>query len=293
MSSRHEPDFLIASFLNEGLDELPERSYDAVRAAIDHTRQWAVIGPWKEPQIMTATRFALIAAAVAVMAVVAIRLIPLGGGFGIQPTPTPVVTPSPSPAPSAVALPTGGPLAGTYYIENVALTGVHRLTFTVPAGWTTADLIAKNPGTQSEVMFTSWVVSDIFQDACKWDQSKIVNVGTTPEQMVSALAGQKSRTASPATSTVIAGYPAQEITLTVSPSLDTSTCTNGNLRYWPGAGPDFGSGMCCNAAGNIDTIDVVNVNGRRLVFVARHYPGSSAADVAELQSVVDSIQIEP
>ena len=51
--------------------------------------------------------------------------------------------------------------------------------------------------------------------------------------------------------------------------------------------------MCCNLAGNIDTIYVVDVNGKRTVLVARHYPGTSAADVAELQGIVNSVQIEP
>lgn len=204
--------------------------------------------------------------------------------------PTPTAIPTPTPAP----LPTAGAISpGTYYIGSPLLTNVKRLTFTVPTGWTVADLIAKNASTPSEVMFTVWEVSHIFQDVCKWDQTKIVNVGATPEQLVTALAVQKSRTASAATSTVIDGFPTQEITLTVAPDLDTSTCTDGNLRYWPGPGPDFGSGMCCNLAGNIDTIYAVDVNGKREVIVARQYPGSSAADVAELQSIVDSVQIEP
>ena len=305
MNSRRDPDLSIKAFLDEGLNELPDRSFDAVRTAVDQTRQWAVIGPWKEPTIMTATRFALIAAAIAVLAVVAIRFLPASNvGPASAPTPTaipttiatPAPTPSPSltPVPSPVALPTSGAVpAGTYYIDP-AVTGVSRLTLTAPAGWSAADLLAKHAGTPTEVFFTIWVVSDIFQDACKWDQAKIVSlVGMTPEQVVTALAAQKSRTASLSTSATIGGYPAQQITLSVAPSLDTSTCSNGNLRYWPGAGPDFNSGLCCNLAGNIDTIYVVDVSGKRMVIVARHYPGSSAADVAELQGIVDSIQIQP
>ena len=46
-------------------------------------------------------------------------------------------------------------------------------------------------------------------------------------------------------------------------------------------------------AGNIDTVYVVDVNGRRLVVVARHYPWSSAQSLAELQGVIDSVQIDP
>jgi hypothetical protein len=97
--------------------------------------------------------------------------------------------------------------------------------------------MAKNAGTPTEAMFTTWVVSHIFEDACKWDQARIVSLaGMTPEQVVTALAAQKSRTASAPTSTTIGGYPAQQISLTVAPTLDTSTCTDGLLRYWPGAG---------------------------------------------------------
>jgi hypothetical protein len=291
MSSARDPDFKIHEFLNDGLDELPDRSYNAVRSAIDQTRQWAVIGPWKEPQIMNATRFALIAAAIAVMAVVAIRFLP-SNNIGPAPAPTPTLAPTPTPPP--VSLPTSGAVEpGAYFITDASETNVARLTFTVPDGWTVADFIAKNGGTPNEVMFTTWVVSHVFEDACKWNETKIVNVGTSPEQLMTALAAQKSRTASAATSTVIDGYPGQEMTLTVDPSLNTSTCTGGNLRYWPAAGPDFGGGMCCNLAGNIDTTYAVDVNGKRMVVVARHYPGSSAADLAELQSIVDSIQIEP
>ena len=44
---------------------------------------------------------------------------------------------------------------------------------------------------------------------------------------------------------------------------------------------------------NTDEFYVVDVSGKRMVIVARHYPGSSAADVAELQGIVDSIQIQP
>ena len=42
-----------------------------------------------------------------------------------------------------------------------------------------------------------------------------------------------------------------------------------------------------------DTVYVVDVAGSRLVVVARQYPGSSDENRAELQSIVDSIEIEP
>ena len=323
MTSTRDPEELINAYLQGGLDELPERSFDAVRTAIDQTRQWAVIGPWKEPQIMTATRFALIAAAIAVVAVVAIRFLPSGGGLvgpGITaypsaaapssprpaattspttssaptPSPAPPSTPTLQPTAAAQALPSSGALSpGTYYVDDPSLTNVERLTFTVPAGWVRDDFATKDAGTSREVMFTAWVVSHIFTDACDWDQSSMVDVGTTADQLISALADQKGRTASRVTDTTIGGYQAKQMTLTVSPALDTATCTNGILRYWPGPGPDFSSGLCCNLAGNIDVIYAADIAGKRVLVVARHYPNSSSQSLEELQSIVDSIQIEP
>jgi hypothetical protein len=45
MNVSHDPNRLIREFLDEGVSELPDRAYDAVRSHIDHTRQRVVIGP--------------------------------------------------------------------------------------------------------------------------------------------------------------------------------------------------------------------------------------------------------
>lgn len=222
------------------------------------------------------------------------------------PTPSPMPSPSPSeipsPSPTAMPLPTSDGVAlsaGTYYVVdpgNTGYTNAARLSFTVPAGWTSADFAAKNRGKPGEVFFAVWVVSYVFTDACHW--GTLVNAGTTTDDLIKILAAQVGRTASAPSDATIGGYPAKRIELTVPADLHTSTCTDGNLRYWPGAGaegagPDMSSGLCCNPPGNIDDVYVVDIAGRRMIVVARHYPGSSEADKTELQSLVDSIQIEP
>lgn len=316
MSSTRDPKDLINAYLQDGLDELPERSFDAVRSAIDQTRQWVVIGPWKEPQIMTATRFAVIAAAIAVMAVVAIRFLPnsnigpsapsptatpsrsLTQSASLLPNETPTSTATPS---SAVRLPDVGadvvPLrAGSYYINESyylgAIPNVNRLTFTLPDGWTGKDpFIRKNGDGPGEVAFTEWVVTHVFDDACHW--GTLVDAGTTPEDLMTVLAAQKGRTASAVSDATVGGFAAKRIDLTVPADTDVSGCTGGILRYWPDPGPDLSGGLCCNRPGNTDVVYAVDVAGGRLVLVTRTYPSSSAADKAELQSVMDSIQIEP
>ena len=308
MTARRDPDRLIRAYLDDGPAELPDRSFDAVRAHMDHQRQRVVIGPWRIPLMSNVTRFAIAAAAIVVVAVIALNLLPKSGGIG-GPAVTP--TPSPSPSPSASPSPTfspssapaalagfaqGGPLAaGTYYIENQGgyNPNVTRLTFTLPAGWAKTDVVGKDPETTSELQLGTWIVSHIFTDVCQWSTTSIVDVGTTADQLVTALADQHGRTASAVTDTTVAGFPAKRIELTVSPTLDTATCTSGILRYWPDPGPDFAGGMCCTPAGATDVIYAADIAGKRLLVVARHYPGSTSQNLAELQSIVDSIQIEP
>jgi hypothetical protein len=184
--------------------------------------------------------------------------------------------------------------AGTYYVVNSVGSGqlnAKRLTFTVPAGWTTADVVSKNRGERGELLFTAWVVTHVFTDVCQW--GTLVNAGTTTDDLINVLAAQQGRTASAPSDATIGGYPAKRIELTVAADLNVSTCTDGNLRYWPGPGPDLSSGLCCDPAGNIDDVYAVDIAGRRLVVVARFYPGTSVGDRAELQSVIDSIQVDP
>ena len=299
MTAGRDPVDFIRTFLDEGQDELPERALHAVRRDIHRTRQRAVIGPWKEPRMSNRARIAMLAAAAVVVAIVGYNLIPGIKGLGSGgPGPTATATPVPTPTAPPVPLPTGGALApGSYYVTDRSMVQASRLTLTVPAGWSiptsTDAFVIKNEGKPGEVLLTTWIVSHVFADACQWDVNSLVNAGTTVDQLVTALVAQKSRQASTPSVVTLAGFPAKRLELTVSPTLDTATCTNGNLRYWPGAGPDLTSGLCCNPAGNIDAIYVVNIAGNRLVIVARHYPGSTAADKAELQAIVDSVQITP
>ena len=170
----------------------------------------------------------------------------------------------------------------------------------MPEGWTTTEdtFLFKNHDGRGEVMLSTWVLTHVFTDACQWDEDSVVDVWTSVSDdsvdgLVDALAEQEGREASAPTDTTLGGFPATRIELTVPADLDTSTCTNGNLRYWPGPGPDFDSGLCCNPPGNTDAVYVVDVDGKRLVIVARHYPDSSNQDRAELKGILDSIDIEP
>lgn len=103
MTRPRDPDRLIRAFLAEGQTDLADRTYDAVRADIDRTRQRVVVGPWTEPRSNSVGRLALVAAAVVTISVVGVNLLPSSrepgaGGPALSPSP------SPSPSPGPVAL---------------------------------------------------------------------------------------------------------------------------------------------------------------------------------------------
>ena len=206
----------------------------------------------------------------------------------------PSVPPAQSATDTAVRLSGNGPLAaGRYYLDNRDFTNASRLTFAVPAGWTTEEYgeLYKDRDEPGEVKFITWVLTHVFGDVCRW--GTLVDVGTTVDELVTALMEQEGREALPPKSVTVGGFPAKRLELTVPADLDTATCTNGVLRYWPAPGPDMSDGDCCASPGSTDSVYVVDVAGNRLVVVTRHHPASSAANRAELQDIVDSIDIEP
>jgi hypothetical protein len=208
--------------------------------------------------------------------------------------------PSPSASASeAVALPISGAIPpGTYYRNELTTGGESaRVTFTMPSGWTASEgsFLYKNEGQPGEVMFVTWIVTHIFEDACEWNIDELVEI-ESPQVLIQALSRQAPREETAGSwpwSGTIGGLAAEGVELEVAAEFDTSSCTSGNLRYWPDAGPNFNGGLCCNQPGNTDFVYAVDVNGITMAVVARHYPDSTAQDREELQSILDSLQIEP
>ncbi len=267
-------------------------------------------------QVRVVGALAAIAIVVAVLGIILIpRPTPIGG-FGPPPNPssTPVPSVSPSPASSATAssspaiigtvgsrvIPPGslcsstistcvtGTLeAGTYSFDAGYVTP-GKVTFTVPAGWTTDQGFVRRDGAPN-VFFVTMFVTDVYTDACHW--TKTVSAGTTVDQLTSLLVAQKGRVATTPTNVAVGGFPAKQIQLTIPAGFDEAQCESGLLHFWPDPGSTTG-GLCCTAAGSTDVVDIVNVGGQTFVLVARHEAGSSPADLAELDAIVASIKIE-
>lgn len=91
MTGRSDLDRRLDTFLRDDPTELPDPSFDAIRDGIDHTRQRAVLGPWRVPDIMSrVTLVAGSAIALVLVIVVGSQLFAPGGigGAGATPSPT-------------------------------------------------------------------------------------------------------------------------------------------------------------------------------------------------------------
>jgi hypothetical protein len=296
MSSIRDPNQQIKAFLNEGLDELPDRSYDAVRAAIDTTRQWAVVGPWTEPQIRTPMRIALAAAAVLTVAFLGSRLLPatsFGPASSSGPRATPPDTIVPTAQPSAAILRGHASLAaGDYVISDARYTRA-PVSFTLPSGWmSTEGFLVKGNSTDAwanHAVVATWIVDNVYADACHW-QGTMHSV-TTASEIVDALATQKGRDVFEPRTVSLGGTPATLVRISVADDFDAASCDGGLVRNWPDPGGNEDGGWR-SIPGQTDDVYVVNSAQGPFVIFATALPKASEDDAAELARIVDSIQIE-
>jgi hypothetical protein len=132
MTASRDPDRLIHAFLYEGLDELPDPVYDAVRDRIEQTRQRAAIGSWRTSDMNRYLKIGLAAAAVVVIAVVGFQY--LGGPNTGRPAAT--ETPQPTGPPTATPEPSTSPAASAPPLTESFTSTVHGISVSYPEGWT-------------------------------------------------------------------------------------------------------------------------------------------------------------
>jgi hypothetical protein len=292
-----DPDVLIRAFLDEGQTDLPDRAFDAVRRDIHRTHQRVVIGPWREPNMITFARVAIAAAAVVAIGFAWVNFGPSQNGVGSQPRPTP--TPSPQPLP-------GGVLdlePGRYWLHGGPETNgtpVPRIAVTMPAGWTAdGDLLLKNytpdlnPGeleasdAGAGPSLVAWQISGTFVDPCTDHTLVEPTPGPGIDALADALAHQPGTTAGPPTAVTVGGYSGKFVELTVT--ADITKCVD-RFSIWTSAD---GNTRWVQGTNETNRIYILDVEGRRFTFSARIPARTTTADRAELEAVIASIAIEP
>lgn len=289
MTAPRRIDELIDAFLDEGRTELPDRVFDAVRSDIHATRQRVVIGPWKEPNVSSISRLATAAVLILVLGGIAwVGLTTPRGNGGPVPTPTPIS--------SQIPFVGDGPMQpGRYAFDYLLIAGSDGLIgptvqVTVPAGWTAFNRTAidKDYGpspAEAGASFVVWRIIDRYVVPC--------TAGTEPpaldptpgpgvDELLQTLANQQGLAAGPLTPVTVDGYSGKFVELTVTQ--DIATCPAG---FYPW--------LDKNVQGNHEVLRVyaLDVKGFRLTFFARIPQRTTAADKAELESIISSITIQP
>jgi len=262
------------------------------------------------------TKFAVAAAAVAVIVFVGLRLLPGQGSVG-GPPPSESASPSLSPiaSPSASNVPAefpNGPLeAGTYRAApfaagmegmchlppqsgctETAADDTIRFTITIPDGWSgigTGVFTETTPTDTASLLFArgGWLLSD----PCKYIATD-VPVGPTVADFVDAVAEHPLLDTTPPVDVTLAGYSGKSFELQVPADISNCETEPGN----PSSGPIYRPwepGIYAQGPSHRWHLWVIDVDGVRVLVQSMDYPGTPEQRRTELQAIVDSIKIEP
>jgi len=287
MSTDRATTRIVRSWLRSDEHESADRVLDAVLDQLDTTPQRR--STWwparRFPHMNQAMRIALASAAVVAVALAGISVL-IGQNAGDpdvgDPTPTAGSIEPQAPIPTMIR--DGDLDAGNYSIP----VGGIRVTLTVPDGWTGNGSFAviKNPGESSETDLGVFLVDQAYTHPCRWNGAlPDLHPGYEVEDLATGLANQALRGDALPTDVTVDGFAGQLIELTVPSDIDLADCDGAEFRSW--------DGRYHQGPGQHDSVYILDVNGVRLVIDAAYLPGTSSADRAELQGVIDSIQIDP
>jgi hypothetical protein len=299
MSAPRDVDRLLNSFLQEGPMELPDASYDQVRARIDQTRQRAVLGSIGVPIMNNnIVRVGLAAAAVVVIAIIAINLLPGSPTPGGSPSVSPSAEPSeapPSVEPSAAAGLPEGPHVLSDGQGDTTQTDHPPLTVTIPApGWdgdVGGGILLKGHGEPDGAGMIIFAQQEylVFGDPCSWETTPDTTV-TTVDEFIAALSSQASRDASEPVDITVDGHTGKAITLHVSDDVDFSQCDQGIYGTWVCYGNPTGQLPCgfVGLPGETSTEYIFDVDGVLMAWHTSYGPDAAPDLVSELEAIVES-----
>jgi hypothetical protein len=233
----------------------------------------------------------------------------LGPGVASAIPPSPTVASSTaataSPAPStsaspiqASALPVGHLDAGVTYALDVERP--HQILVTVPAdGWFTIDtwFLGKDvlpPSDSFDMTLLPYLVGNVFLDPCHWLAGAVdPPVGPTVADLTTALVKQAGPAAVPPTDVTLGGFAGKKVELSIPKDVDTAGCHEGDYGRWSTADDPAHPAPFTYGNRQHDTVYIVDVRGTRWVIDTNFQPGTSAANLAELDQLVASIRFEP
>lgn len=173
--------------------------------------------------------------------------------------------------------------------------GIPPLSVSIPAGWygeVSGGTLMKNDNYQPPDGAGMIVFAQpdyfVYGDACHWSSTTPDTPVTTVDALVAALSSQGSRTASEPTDITLGGYAGKSITLEVPETVDFGDCDPGYGGSWSCDHTELTPCGYHSGAGEIDTVVILDVDGVLVAWNTMHYADTPAADVAELEAIVQS-----
>jgi hypothetical protein len=194
--------------------------------------------------------------------------------------------------PTATAIPTVTPettqtVAPDKWVITIPEISPVQLTLTLPAGWN------RNPSVVGKTAdhLALFPVANVYTDPCHWSGALLdPPVGPSVEDLATALVSQPMRDAT-VTDITLDGYSGKLVRMSVPADIRFSDCDDGLFGIWTEAGSDDPS-RYAHGPGELEDVYVINVGGTRVVISVAHMPFTPVVEVAELQSMVDSITIQ-
>ena len=293
----------------EGHVRAPDRVLEGALATIDTTRQRRpfVGTPWRLRTMNFYGKFAIAGAALVAIAAVGFAMLrpsgttPASVGASGQVSPSPSVAasakPSPRPSPSPVIVSGSAtsfvlPAADSPNNGQLLEPGTWRLaagfpvsvSFDVPDGWSVCSASSVEQGlcgpegsNGANVAFLN--VTNVVSDPCSEALAKPA-VGPSVDDLVTAISNLKGFNATKPINVTIDGYRGKQFVVTAP---DSSAC---ELKTWATDNRTNGVGL-----GEANLIQIVDVDGVRVMFAEAYSPWSSSGPGPEVDAILASMQI--
>jgi len=164
----------------------------------------------------------------------------------------------------------------------------------VPEGWDTQDgfIATGDVDDGTHMRLGGGMVGNLFADRCQWSDTTF-DPGPTVEDLTTGFATIWGSDATTAIEVMVDGFEGKYMVLTVPADVNFSECDEKHFVGWAEAGvsDSFGPSRWYQGPGQVLKHWILDVNGVRLVIEASHFPQQSSEGLAELDRMVDSIQI--
>ena len=293
MSTDRDTTRIVRSWLKTDERESADRVLDAVLDRLDTTPQRRALR-WparRYPTMSNIFRISVAAAAVVAVALVGMNL------FGGRSPGGPPVDATPSP-PSATSSPTDEPrillqgAEGPGTFTTMPFDGeTVRFTFEMPNGWwggseTVAVPTEIGPEGPSGAGLVFLQVAGLYSDPCHGNfGDPDVPVGSSADDLVAALAEQSAYEVSAPSDIEMGGFRGVQVDLQLPSDLDFSSCQEGQFWVWDAA--PYAQGPA-----NRWRLWILDVDGTTAVILAEDFPGTSPQLKADLQSMLQSMEID-